>query len=165
MAGDSCTVKVKIDHVKKVFNVRGNEVVALNGVDLEIKENEFVCVVGPSGCGKSTLLNIIAGLDVPSSGNVLLDGNPIDGPGTERGVVFQQYALFPWLTVEKNIAFGLKSGCLWQNRTSLFRDIQTVFFGNATLLQSRQKNLLICKILILVLIFREKSYEFEFLFV
>lgn len=55
--------------------------VALNGVDLEIKENEFVCVVGPSGCGKSTLLNIIAGLDVPSSGNVLLDGNPIDGPG------------------------------------------------------------------------------------
>lgn len=108
MAGDSCTVKVKIDHVKKVFNVRGNEVVALNGVDLEIKENEFVCVVGPSGCGKSTLLNIIAGLDVPSSGNVLLDGNPIDVPGTERGVVFQQYALFPWLTVEKNIAFGLK---------------------------------------------------------
>ena len=108
MARDTRAVKVKINQVKKIFNARGNEVVALNGVDLEIKENEFVCVVGPSGCGKSTLLNIIAGLDVPSSGSVLLDDEEIDGPGPERGVVFQQYALFPWLTVEKNIAFGLK---------------------------------------------------------
>lgn len=108
MARDTRKVKVKIDQVKRVFNVRGNEVVALNGVDLDIMENEFVCVVGPSGCGKSTLLNMIAGLDKPSSGAIYLDGKEVDGPGPERGVVFQQYALFPWLTVEKNVAFGLK---------------------------------------------------------
>ena len=76
---------------------------ALNGVNLDIKENEFICVVGPSGCGKSTLLNIIAGLDTPTSGAVYIDGKKIEGTGTERGVVFQQYALFPWLTVLKYI--------------------------------------------------------------
>lgn len=108
MARDSRKVKVKIEHVKRVFNVRGNEVIALNGVDLDIMENEFVCVVGPSGCGKSTLLNMIAGLDKPSSGAIYVDDKEVDGPGPERGVVFQQYALFPWLTVEKNVAFGLK---------------------------------------------------------
>ena len=108
MARDTRAVKVKIDQVKRVFNVRGNEVIALNGVDLDIMENEFVCVVGPSGCGKSTLLNMIAGLDKPSSGAIYMDGKEINGPSPERGVVFQQYALFPWLTVEKNVAFGLK---------------------------------------------------------
>ncbi len=108
MAGNTPSVKVKIDNVKKVFNTRRGEVVALNGVSFEIKENEFICVVGPSGCGKSTLLNILAGLDTPTSGEVYVDGNLVEGPGPERGVVFQQYALFPWLTVEKNVAFGLK---------------------------------------------------------
>ena len=108
MAGNTPSVKVKIDNVKKIFNTRRGEVVALNGVSFEIKENEFICVVGPSGCGKSTLLNILAGLDTPTSGEVYVDGNLVEGPGPERGVVFQQYALFPWLTVEKNVAFGLK---------------------------------------------------------
>ncbi len=80
---------------------------ALNGVSLDIYENEFICVVGPSGCGKSTLLNIIAGLLEPSSGSVYCDGKEVKGTGTERGVVFQQYALFPWMTVKKNVMFGL----------------------------------------------------------
>lgn len=108
MAGNACAVKVKIDNVKKIFQGRNGETVALNGVSFDIKENEFVCVVGPSGCGKSTLLNIIAGLSHPTSGKVFLDGKEIVDTGTERGVVFQQYALFPWLTVRKNIEFGLK---------------------------------------------------------
>ena len=101
-------IKLKIDNVKKIYQTRKGEMTALNGVNLDIKENEFICVVGPSGCGKSTLLNIIAGLDTPTSGAVYIDGKKIEGTGTERGVVFQQYALFPWLTVLKNVMFGLK---------------------------------------------------------
>lgn len=108
MAGDNSAVKVKIDNVVKKFTTRNGEVVALNGVNLDIWNNEFVCVVGPSGCGKSTLLNIIGGLDTPTTGHVYVDDREVDGPGPERGVVFQQYALFPWLTVAKNIQFGLK---------------------------------------------------------
>src|SRR5699024_2927342 len=101
-------VKVEVQQVRKVFDSRNGEVIALNGIDLEIEENEFVTVVGPSGCGKSTLLNIIAGLEKPTSGIVTCDGDEITGTGTERGVVFQQYALFPWLTVKGNVEFGLK---------------------------------------------------------
>lgn len=108
MAGKEGNIKVSIQGIEKKYNTRKGEVVALNGVDFEIKENEFICVIGPSGCGKSTLLNIIAGLLEPTAGQVLVDGNPIKGTGTDRGVVFQQYALFPWLTVRKNVEFGLK---------------------------------------------------------
>ena len=108
MAGEERNLKVKIDHVEKIYDGRQGKMVALNGVDLDIYENEFICVVGPSGCGKSTLLNIIAGLLEPTSGAVYLDGKKVEGTGTERGVVFQQYALFPWLTVMKNVMFGLK---------------------------------------------------------
>ena len=108
MAGNHSAVKVHIDHVVKKFNGRNGEMVALNGVDMDIHENEFICVVGPSGCGKSTLLNIIGGLETPTEGKVLVDGAEVIGPGPDRGIVFQQYALFPWLTVEKNVQFGLK---------------------------------------------------------
>ena len=101
-------VRVRIDNVRKVFNTRNGEMVALNGVSLDIHDNEFICVVGPSGCGKSTLLNIIAGLSEPTSGKVYCDGKEVTGTGTERGVVFQQYALFPWLTVKKNVMFALE---------------------------------------------------------
>ena len=87
MAGEERLTKLKIDNVKKVYQTRNGEMTALNGVNLDIKENEFICVVGPSGCGKSTLLNIIAGLDTPTSGAVYIDGKKIEGTGTERGVV------------------------------------------------------------------------------
>ena len=79
-------VKVKIDHVEKIYDGRQGKMIALNGVDLDIYENEFICVVGPSGCGKSTLLNIIAGLLEPSSGAVYVDGKKVEGTGTVRGV-------------------------------------------------------------------------------
>lgn len=108
MAGKERNIRVKIDNVKKIFDSRNGEVVALNGINLDIMENEFVTVVGPSGCGKSTLLNIIAGLTEPTSGKVYCDGKEVTDTGTERGVVFQQYALFPWLTVKGNVEFGLK---------------------------------------------------------
>lgn len=107
MAGEARNIKVKIEDVRKVYDTRNGEMIALNGVNLDIMENEFICVVGPSGCGKSTLLNIIAGLLEPTSGRVLCDGEEVKGTGTERGVVFQQYALFPWMTVKKNVMFGL----------------------------------------------------------
>ena len=111
MAGEArnlSSVRVRIDNVYKTFYSRGNETVALSGVSLDIHDNEFVSVVGPSGCGKSTLLNIIAGLTAPTEGKVYCDGREGTGPGTERGVVVQQYALFPWLTVKKNVMFALE---------------------------------------------------------
>lgn len=107
MAGETRTIKVRCEDVKKTYQGRNGEVVALNGVSLDIAENEFVTVVGPSGCGKSTLLNIIAGLLEPSGGRIVCNGKEVKGTGPDRGVVFQQYALFPWLTVKKNVMFGL----------------------------------------------------------
>ena len=109
MAGEerNLTPKVQIKAVEKIYEGRNGKTVALNGVNLDIYDNEFICVVGPSGCGKSTLLNIIAGLHEASSGEVLVDGVKVQGTGVDRGVVFQQYALFPWLTVKKNVMFGL----------------------------------------------------------
>lgn len=102
-------VVIKIDNVKKIYPVEnGDDVVALNGVNLEIRENEFICVVGPSGCGKTTLLNIIGGLEQPTSGVATIHGRPILGPGPDRGIIFQQYALFPWSTVKKNVMYGTK---------------------------------------------------------
>ena len=98
--------KICINHVEKIFQGHDKKTIALNGVDLQIFENEFVCVVGPSGCGKTTLLNIIAGLETPTSGEITMNGEPIVGPGNDRGVIFQQYALFPWLTTRQNIEFG-----------------------------------------------------------
>jgi ABC-type nitrate/sulfonate/bicarbonate transport system ATPase subunit len=81
---------------------------ALDDVSFELSAGEFVCAVGPSGCGKTTLLNLIAGFIRPARGSILLDGKPIEGPGPDRGVVFQEYGLFPWLSVRRNIEFGLR---------------------------------------------------------
>ena len=82
--------------------------VALEPIDLGVDDNDFITILGPSGCGKSTLLRIVAGLERPSTGTVRLDGEPVRGPGPERGMVFQSYTLFPWLTVRRNICFGLR---------------------------------------------------------
>lgn len=90
------------------FGLNGQAIEAISGVSLEVKPGDFVTVIGPSGCGKSTLLNIVAGFLRPTVGEALLDGRRIDKPGADRGVVFQQYSLFPWMTVRKNVEFGLK---------------------------------------------------------
>jgi len=86
----------------------GRPTLALQPTNLEVAHNDFITVLGPSGCGKSTLLRIVAGLDTPTVGQVLLDGQPVTGPGADRGMVFQSYTLFPWLTVTQNICFGLR---------------------------------------------------------
>ncbi|GAA0513572.1 ABC transporter ATP-binding protein [Paractinoplanes deccanensis] len=98
---------IKLQHVRKVF--ADANFTALGDVSLDISDNEFVTVVGPSGCGKTTVMNILAGLDFPTGGQALVDGETISGPGPDRGVIFQQYALFPWLTVRKNVEFGLRT--------------------------------------------------------
>ena len=87
---------------------KGERLLALDRINLEVKTGEFLCIVGPSGCGKSTLLHLIAGLHQPTSGQVLVDGNPIQGPGTDRILIFQELGLFPWLTVGDNVEFGMK---------------------------------------------------------
>ena len=99
---------IEVKAVNKVFKTDSREVIALKDINLEIPQGQFVCLLGPSGCGKSTLLNAIAGFALPSAGNITANGREVTEPGPERGMVFQEYALFPWMTVEKNIAFGLE---------------------------------------------------------
>ena len=97
---------LEVRKLGKRFTTKQGTVDALRGIDFDVRRREFVCVIGPSGCGKSTLVRILAGLERHNSGEALLDGKPIAGPGQDRGMVFQGYSLFPWLTVKKNVMFG-----------------------------------------------------------
>ena len=99
---------LKLSGVSKIHVAGEVRTTALDRIDLEIGAGEYVAITGPSGCGKSTLLNAVAGFAPPSSGAILVDGRPVTGPGPQRGMVFQEYALFPWMTVEQNIRFGLE---------------------------------------------------------
>ena len=94
--------------VERRFASTHGSTLALQATDLDVAENDFITILGPSGCGKSTLLRIVAGLDTQTAGEVLLDGKPVIGPGADRGMVFQSYTLFPWLTVRDNVCFGLR---------------------------------------------------------
>jgi NitT/TauT family transport system ATP-binding protein len=102
--------KVVLDTQKltRCFASTKGSIEALSSIDIEVRQREFVSVIGPSGCGKSTLIKLVAGLDQPSAGQVRIDGNPVAGPGADRGMVFQGYTLFPWLSVKKNVMFGMK---------------------------------------------------------
>jgi NitT/TauT family transport system ATP-binding protein len=101
---------IRLEGLGKTFPVRGGDTfTALDGVDLEVADGEFLVVVGPSGCGKSTLLDLVSGLTKPTAGRVLLDGTPVTGPGLDRTTVFQQYALLPWRTAQRNVEFALEA--------------------------------------------------------
>ncbi len=106
------TPKVDIEGVGKIFGTGEGAIEAIRRVDLTVHENEFVSIVGTSGCGKSTLLNMVGGLDEPTSGEILIDGVPVHGPGRNRGFVFQSYSLFEWMTVQANIRFALEKSDL-----------------------------------------------------
>lgn len=101
-------VVLELDRLGRQFAGEHGPVTALREVSFQVHRREFVCVIGPSGCGKSTLIRMLAGLDEPTSGRVLLDGRPVSGPGPDRGMVFQGYTLFPWLNVTRNVMFGLE---------------------------------------------------------
>jgi len=101
-------VVMGIEGLGRVFDSGEGPVTALDNIHFDVHRREFISVIGPSGCGKSTLIRIVAGLETPSSGQILIDGEPVLGPGADRGMVFQGYTLFPWLSVKKNVMFGLK---------------------------------------------------------
>lgn len=106
--GGAASAAISVRDVSKVYVTSRGRTVSLDRVSLHIAHGEFVTLVGPSGCGKSTMLNLIGGLLMPTAGEVLVDGRAVTGPGPDRGVIFQQYALFPWLTAQQNVEFGLR---------------------------------------------------------
>src|SRR5262249_31108521 len=101
-------IVMSVEGLGRSFEAGGQRVEALRGVSYAVRQRELISVIGPSGCGKSTLIRILAGLDRPSTGSVELDGKPVLGPGADRGMVFQGYTLFPWLSVKRNVMFGPK---------------------------------------------------------
>ncbi|WP_235548560.1 ABC transporter ATP-binding protein [Noviherbaspirillum sp. Root189] len=108
--------RIVVESLKVEFESGKSNTVAVDGVSLRVEPGEFVSIIGPSGCGKSTVLNVIAGFTPASGGTVKVDGKSVDQPGVDRGVVFQQYSLFPWLTVRKNVEFGLKTQGISQSK-------------------------------------------------
>lgn len=99
---------LSIQSINKQFETAAGTIIALKDISLDIADGEFVCLLGPSGCGKSTLLNAVAGFSLPSTGSISLNGKTITAPGPDRGMVFQEYALFPWMSIAQNISFGLE---------------------------------------------------------
>jgi NitT/TauT family transport system ATP-binding protein len=119
---DTFAPKLEMRSVSRVFGSRTGEVSAVEDFSLRVRPGEFVCIVGPSGCGKSTLLNLLAGLDQPTTGKVFMENSVITGPGLDRVVMFQDHGLFPWLSVRKNIEFGLRwKGVSARNRRDIAR--------------------------------------------
>lgn len=109
LATQNVPMNIRFEEITKTFAARSGAVLAIDHINLTIDEGEFVCLVGPSGCGKSTLLNMLAGFEMPSTGRVLMDDKLITGPSIERAMMFQEHALFPWLSAQGNVEFGLKS--------------------------------------------------------
>ncbi len=100
---------VNVDNLSKVFPAKDGDLTVFENVNIDIEKGEFVCIIGHSGCGKSTILNVLAGLDQPTTGNIVMDGKEVSGPSLDRGVVFQNYSLLPWLTALQNVCFGVRA--------------------------------------------------------
>ena len=132
---------LKIDNITKTYNNNGQLIEAVNKISLEIKDRRFIAFVGPSGCGKTTLLKIIAGLLEPSAGEVILDGKKILEPSRERGMIFQNFSLFPWLTVRENISFGLNLQNLLEQKKSEIIEHYLSITGLADFANAYPKNL------------------------
>ena len=118
--------KLRLDHVGKLFASDGKTVSVLDDLNLDVAEGEFICLIGPSGCGKSTLLNLVGGFLAPSTGAILIDGEPVLGPDPRRILVFQERGVFPWLTVEGNIGFGLGKLTPFERRQRIAHYVQLV---------------------------------------
>ena len=108
MSAATSTKRAQFDHVSLTFDTPKGKLRVVDDVTYDINEGDFIAVIGPSGCGKTTMMNMLAGFQKPTEGKVLFDGTPVNGPGPERGVIFQEYGVFPWLTVKENITFGLQ---------------------------------------------------------
>ena len=108
MSAATSTKRAQFDHVSLTFDTPKGKLRVVDDVTYDINDGEFIAVIGPSGCGKTTMMNMLAGFQKPTKGRILFDGAPVNGPGPERGVIFQEYGVFPWLTVIENIAFGLQ---------------------------------------------------------
>ena len=116
MSVATSTKRARFDHVSLTFDTPKGKLMVVDDVTYDINDGEFIAVIGPSGCGKTTMMSMLAGFQKPTTGKVLFDGAAVNGPGPERGVIFQEYGVFPWLTVKQNIAFGLQ---LKANRVAL----------------------------------------------
>jgi NitT/TauT family transport system ATP-binding protein len=108
MSATTSTKRAQFDHVSLTFDTPKGKLSVVDDVTYDINDGDFIAVIGPSGCGKTTMMSMLAGFQKPTTGKVLFDGAPVNGPGPERGVIFQEYGVFPWLTVKQNIAFGLQ---------------------------------------------------------
>jgi len=116
MSVATSTKRAQFDHVSLTFDTPKGKLRVVDDVTYDINDGDFIAVIGPSGCGKTTMMSMLAGFQKPTTGKVLFDGAAVNGPGPERGVIFQEYGVFPWLTVKQNIAFGLQ---LKANRVAL----------------------------------------------
>ncbi|WP_373845389.1 ABC transporter ATP-binding protein [Clostridium sp.] len=116
------TASIVIENVNKVYETKKSKVLAIEDVNIRVNKGDFVSIIGPSGCGKSTLLRMVAGLDTPTSGRITMNDKEVTGPGAERGMVFQSYTLFPWMTVRENIRFGLKIKKLSKDKSNKIVD-------------------------------------------
>ncbi len=128
---------IELEHVSYSYGRDGAGALALRDISLTIQEGEFVCVVGPSGCGKTTLLRLLAGLDLPTAGEIRVNGRPVTGPGADCAIVFQNYPLFPWLTARKNIMFAVQQVRKLDRREA--RELADVFLTRVGLLDAAEK--------------------------